>query len=182
MKLYTKTGDDGTTGLLGGKRVKKSHLRVCAYGEVDELNASLGVAIAAGSDTGMVASLTEIQGDLFVIGAELADPEGKYAIHRVGDADVSRLEGLIDLFDDRAPALQSFVLPGGTPLAAALHLARVVCRRAERTMVALGETETVSAAMTTYMNRLSDLLFAMARAANHEAGVPDTPWIAPKDD
>lgn len=182
MKLYTKTGDDGTTGLLGGKRVKKSHQRVCAYGEVDEVNASLGVAIATGASEEMAAALTKIQGDLFVIGAELADPEGKYAIHRVGDADVARLEKLIDRYVDRAPALQTFVLPGGTPLAAALHLARVVCRRAERAMVALGETESVSPSVTTYMNRLSDLLFAMARAANEAAGVPDTPWIAPKGD
>lgn len=189
MKLYTRTGDDGTTGLFGGGRVGKDHPRVDAYGTVDELNACVGLAAAACvDDAGTTASIheryraifSEMQSRLFDIGADLATPEGakhESKILRLGEDEVAEVEGWIDEIDAANPPMTTFVLPGGTDLAARLHVARTVCRRAERMMVSLAHTEPISEGALTYVNRLSDLLFAMARRANSVAGVTDVPWI-----
>ncbi len=178
MKLYTRTGDAGETSLFDGTRVSKGDGRVDAYGEVDELNAWLGFVRASGLDADLEAAIVRIQADLFALGAQLADPGDKLAARVakavIGEADVSRLEGLIDLFDAGVPPLRRFILAGGTHSGAALHLARAVCRRAERRMVALAPP--VDAVLIRYINRLSDLLFAAARLVNHRAGVPETEW------
>jgi len=185
MKLYTRTGDDGTTGLFSGARVSKDHPRIEAYGTVDELNAVLGLVLAA-CDHGHAFERTHevisaLQSRLFDIGADLATPEGakqQAKIHRIDDADVSEAEGWIDEMDSANPPLQTFVMPAGTEVAARLHLARTVCRRAERAIISLGSIEPVGDPLLRYMNRLSDLFFAMARRANHERGIPDAPWTA----
>lgn len=176
MKIYTKTGDKGDTGLFGGGRVSKTHPRVEAYGDVDELNAWLGLARAS-LGVPLAPMVEQIQRDLFALGARLADPS-----HRIADRvtkaaispdDVSRLEGWIDQLEQELPPLRRFILPGGSQAGAALHVARTVCRRAERAMVALGG---VDAELLVYVNRLSDLLFVMARAANHTGGTPEVEW------
>ena len=182
MKIYTKTGDDGTTGLLGAGRVLKSDPRINAYGTVDELNAVLGVARSAPTDPEIDALLERIQIDLFAVGAALADPDPEGPFHRAVTADqVAEVERRIDAFESELPALNRFILPGGTPSAAALHLARTVCRRAERQVVELGRTpgEHVPDLLVIYLNRLSDALFVVARVANLRAGVPDVPWEGP---
>ncbi len=178
MKLYTKKGDDGTTGLIGNVRVPKNDARVAAYGSVDETNAAIGVALAILTDTDleMVAQLKKIQGDLFVVGAQLATPDGKKPDLAVTADDVARLEGWIDSATNEAPALKTFILPGGCSLACTLHVARGVCRRAERDVVSLAETEDIGENLLPYLNRLADLLFALARVANVRAEVPDVPW------
>jgi cob(I)alamin adenosyltransferase len=179
VKIYTKTGDSGETALLGGKRVSKADPRVAAYGEVDELNAWLGLVRSIGSDAGLAAMLERIQRDLFAIGARLADPGSKVA-QRVaktavtGD-DVKRLEDWIDLLDSEVPVLRRFILAGGSRAGASLHVARTICRRAERTVVSLG-TEHVEPEILVYLNRLSDLLFVMARVANRRDGAPEFEW------
>jgi cob(I)alamin adenosyltransferase len=183
VKLYTRTGDAGETSLFGGARVRKDDARVDSYGEVDELNAWLGIVRAAlaspGTDTTTLdEALVRIQRDLFALGAELADPHEKIA-DRVAkamltDADVTRLEQLIDRLEADLPPLRRFILPGGAPVGAALHIARTVCRRAERRMVALAPP--IDAVLLRYINRLSDLLFVMARTANRRAGVTETEW------
>lgn len=186
MKLYTRTGDDGRTGLFSGDRVGKDHPRIEAYGTVDELNACLGLAVAAIEGDGefgttLRADLVEIQSRCFDLGADLATPEGARNADRIGrfvDADVEGMEALIDRYSDLAPEIRCFVLPGGTELACRLHLCRTVCRRAERLMVHLGHGEPVTPQAIGWINRLSDLLFAMSRAANHAAGVADVPWQA----
>jgi cob(I)alamin adenosyltransferase len=178
MKLYTKTGDDGTTGLFGGARVPKASARVEAYGTVDETNAAVGLARALGVDPGIDAALARLQADLFAIGAELAclpGREEKLNIALVGEKDVERIERAIDEADAACPPLTSFVLPGGSPAAATLHLARTVCRRAERAVLAL-EDAAPRRELVVYLNRLSDLLFALARHANVAAGIADVPW------
>ena len=180
MKIYTRTGDQGQTGLFGGTRVSKADPRVAAYGEVDELNACLGVVRANGELPADIAELLEhVQKDLFAIGARLADPAeriaGRVAKVAVGDEDIARLEGWIDRFEAELPPLRRFILPGGSQAGALLHLSRTVCRRAERSMVALG-TEQVDGHLLIYVNRLSDLLFVVARAVNHRAGRPETEW------
>jgi cob(I)alamin adenosyltransferase len=178
MKLYTKTGDDGTTGLFGGGRVPKTSARVDAYGTVDETNASIGVARAAPLDAAIDGVLAQVQGDLFTIGAELAcvpGKEGKLGMALIGAEDIARLERAIDAADAACQPLKSFVLPGGTPQAAALHVARTVCRRAERAVLAMTDAPARDD-IVIYLNRLSDLLFALARQANVVAGVPDVPW------
>lgn len=178
MKLYTKTGDDGTTGLFGGARVSKASARVEAYGTVDEANACIGVARAAKLDTATDGVLAHVQQDLFVVGAELACKPGredKLAMALLGDEDVARLERAIDDADAACAPLKHFVLPGGCPQAAALHLARTVCRRAERAVVSMDDVP-ARATIVVYLNRLSDLLFALARRANVVAGVADVPW------
>jgi cob(I)alamin adenosyltransferase len=173
-RIYTRTGDAGTTRLATGQPVSKSHLRVEAYGAVDETNACLGLARVHTADAPEVdAMLARIQNELFDLGADLAMPpkadEAEGSVLRVSDAQVSRLEGEIDALNDRLPPLQSFILPAGTPAAAALHLARTVCRRAEREAVRLVEAgEAVSGPALRYLNRLSDLLFVAARFANDE--------------
>ena len=186
MKLYTRTGDDGTTGLFSGARVSKDHPRIEAYGTVDELNAVLGLVLAA-CDRGHAFErrthevISALQSRLFDIGADLATPEGakqQAKIHRIDDADVSEAEAWIDEMEGANPPLRTFVMPAGTELAARLHLARTVCRRAERAIISLGSIEPVGDPLLRYMNRLSDLFFAMARRANHERGIPDAPWTA----
>jgi cob(I)alamin adenosyltransferase len=179
MKIYTKTGDDGDTGLFDGTRVSKADARVEAYGGVDELNAYLGVVRAAGPGADLDALLNAIQRDLFALGAILADPSHKISA-RVAKAalssdDVERLERSIDRLEAGLPPLRRFILAGGSPAGAMLHLTRTVCRRAERAAVALGKDRVDPVALV-YLNRLSDLLFVMARAANHRAGVPEIEW------
>jgi cob(I)alamin adenosyltransferase len=179
VKIYTKTGDGGETGLFGGKRVAKSDPRVAAYGDVDELNAWLGFVRAGMADSDLPPMLEQIQRDLFALGARLADPAKKIA-ERVTKAavtaeDIGRLEGWIDRLDAELPPLRRFILPGGCGAGAALHVARTICRRAERTIVALGG-DAVERELLIYVNRLSDLLFVMARAANRRAGAAETEW------
>jgi cob(I)alamin adenosyltransferase len=180
MKIYTRTGDAGSTALYGGTRVLKDDPRVAAYGEVDELNACLGTARAEAEMPGEIAAMLEhIQKDLFAIGARLADPAEKIAERvtkaAVTDADVLRLEGWIDRFEAELPPLRRFILPGGSSAGAQLHLARTVCRRAERSVVSLGAAN-VEAPLLAYVNRLSDLLFVLARAVNHGSGQPEIEW------
>lgn len=178
MKIYTRTGDSGETSLFDGTRVSKADPRVDAYGDVDELNAWLGVARAAGVPADLDEALVHIQRDLFALGAMLADPRHKIADRvtkaTLGDADVSRLETVIDRAEDSIPPLRHFILPGGTPAGAALHVSRTVCRRAERHIVSL--VPPPDALAIRYINRLSDLLFVLARAVNDRAGVPETQW------
>ena len=180
MKIYTKTGDRGETGLIGGTRVLKSALRVETYGEVDELNAVLGYVRAKVADHTITEGLLEIQRDLFAIGAQLADPRGQVEKMSekaaVSEARVKALEALIDRYDAMLPPLRSFILPGGAEPGAILHLARAVCRRAERRMVALAQETPLPAVLLVYINRLSDLLFILARAINRESGVEEIPW------
>ncbi|HEY1694506.1 MAG TPA: cob(I)yrinic acid a,c-diamide adenosyltransferase [Polyangiaceae bacterium] len=178
MKLYTKTGDDGTTGLFGGGRVRKASARVEAYGTVDEANAVIGAARATPLDPVIDDVLAHVQEDLFTLGAELAcvpGKEGKLGMTPLGEADVARLEKAIDEADAACAPLKSFVLPGGSAQAAALHVARTVARRAERAVLAMDDAP-ARAELVVYLNRLSDLLFALARRANVVAGVPDVPW------
>ena len=180
VKIYTRTGDAGETALFDGTRVPKSNSRVATYGDVDELNATLGMARAllTGSSSSQLAEMLEqIQRDLFALGSRLADPSHKIA-HRVTKAAITtesstRLEGWIDLLESELPPLRRFILPGGSSAGASLHVARTICRRAERAMVALGD---VDRDLLVYVNRLSDLLFVMARAANHRAGSPELEW------
>lgn len=179
MKIYTKTGDGGETGLFGGARVSKSAAKVAAYGDLDELNASIGACRALNLPAEVDAELGRAQSDLFTLGAELATVAGKeetLGIALLGEADAARLEDAIDASEAQLPPLKTFVLPGGTPGAAALHLARTVCRRAERAVVALRAQEPVRDAVVIYLNRLSDLLFSLARLTNLRAGVADVPW------
>lgn len=181
MKIYTKTGDDGTTGIFGGQRVRKTSQQVVAYGTVDELNAVIGVARAAGLDEFSERALEAIQSDLFVLGAELAcvpGKEDKMRLQLLSAADAQRLEQTIDAAEADLSPLDSFVLPGGSTAAALLHLARTVARRAEREVLAI-ESSTPRAELIIYLNRLSDLLFVLARRANAVAKVGDVPW-APK--
>ena len=183
MKIYTRTGDAGETGLFDGTRVPKSDARVATYGDVDELNAWLGFArsaLVADGRAGTIALpeiLERLQRDLFALGARLADPRHKIA-DRVTKAgieagDITRLEDWIDSLEQELPPLRRFILPGGSRAGAALHVARTVCRRAERAMVALGGVEPE---LLTYINRVSDLLFVMARAANHREGTAELEW------
>lgn len=180
-RIYTRTGDDGSTALGNGERRPKSDGRIAAYGTVDELNACLGVArLSAREAPDLDAMLARIQNNLFDLGADLATPpdagerEGKAL--RIVQAQVDRLEGEIDGCNARLSPLRSFVLPGGSPLAAALHVARTVCRRAERLMVDLAAAEPVGAPALRYVNRLSDFLFVLARVANRD-GSDDVLWV-----
>jgi cob(I)alamin adenosyltransferase len=177
MKIYTRTGDDGTTGLFGGPRVSKNHQRIVAYGTIDELNACLGLCRAENPSEPADTTLAHIQSDLFAIGAELAspDPQTKQTATLTGD-DVAHLEQRIDQFEAGLEPLRTFILPGGTREASCLHLARCVCRRAERELVTLAAQEPVRGEVLRYVNRVSDLLFVLAREANRHAGVADVPW------
>jgi cob(I)alamin adenosyltransferase len=178
MKLYTKTGDDGTTGLFGGGRLPKTSRRVGTYGTVDETNATIGVARAEGLPPVIDEVLALVQEDLFALGAELACVPGKEAklpMRPIAEEDIARLERAIDDADGACPPLTNFVLPGGSRQAAALHVARTVCRRAEREVLGLDDAP-ARGELVVYLNRLSDLLFALARRANVIAGVADVPW------
>jgi cob(I)alamin adenosyltransferase len=179
VKIYTRTGDGGETGLFDGTRVAKSDPRVSAYGDVDELGAWLGSVRALNLEEDLRAMLDQIQRDLFAIGARLADPAHRIAMRvrkaAVGPDDIARLEGWIDSLESGLPPLRRFILAGGSPSGAALHVGRAICRRAERGMVALGP-DAYEPELLTYVNRLSDLLFVMARAANHRAGSPELEW------
>lgn len=187
MKLYTRSGDDGTTGLFGGGRVSKDHPRVTSYGIVDELNAAIGLAAAscAGDDAvfgRMCEIMIVVQSRLFEIGADLATPEDskhEARVHRIEPSQIEESERWIDEIEGGNEPMTNFVLPGGTETAARLHLARTICRRAERAMVALGKNEPVNELAIVFINRLSDLLFAMARRANRAGGVADIPWESP---
>ena len=179
VKIYTKTGDGGDTSLFDNTRVSKADARVDAYGEVDELNACLGAARAAGVGSDVAAALELIQKDLFALGAHLADPSARIAprvtkVAITAEA-VERLEQLIDRLDAETPPLRSFILPGGSLGGALLHLGRTVCRRAERRIIAL-ESDAVDPVLIVYLNRLSDLLFVMARAVNNRVGEPEVEW------
>lgn len=181
MKIYTKTGDSGDTGLLGGGRVHKDDPRVDAYGQVDELCALIGLALALGPEDFARDALERIQRDLFTMGAELATPEpatlGKVLVgNPLGEPEVHALEQVIDEREATLAPLTNFILPGGTSKAAALHVARTVCRRAERAVVSLTRDTRISPAIVKYLNRLSDLLFVLARAANAAEGRPDIKW------
>lgn len=179
MRIYTKTGDDGTTGLLGPGRVSKDDLRVEAYGTVDELNATLGVARSQGLDADADTLVARLQDELFVLGSALADPSAEGRFHRLITAEhVAGLESAIDRLEDELDPLRHFILPGGRPSAAQIHLGRAVCRRAERLVVALARVpgQDVPPEIIVYLNRLSDLLFVLARAVNRRAGTPDILW------
>lgn len=181
MKIYTRTGDQGTTALFGGGRVSKAHIRVAAYGDVDELNSAIGM-VRSTEPVGFADALLEsIQRDLFSIGGHLATPDPEKVARALEKASLSaerieEFERAIDEADKELPPLRAFVLPAGTPKATALHLARTVCRRAERQVVLLAEQDTVPELFLTYLNRLSDLLFTLARLANHRAGAGDVTW------
>jgi cob(I)alamin adenosyltransferase len=179
MKIYTRTGDDGTTGLFGGGRRSKADLRVEAYGTVDEANATIGVARACALPPDLDAVLAEVQRDLFTLGAELGCESGaetKLKMTLLEASDAERLERAIDHAEEGLAPLRSFVLPGGSQAAAALHVARCVARRAERVVIALAAQSPVRKEVIIYLNRLSDLLFTFARRANHAAGIADVPW------
>jgi cob(I)alamin adenosyltransferase len=180
VKIYTKTGDTGETSLLGGKRVRKNALRIEVCGELDELNACLGHAGAALTGSDLPSSLTAIQRDLLALGAQVADPREERpeaaAKAVVSSETVAGLERAIDRVQATLPPLDGFILPGGSEPGARLHLARAVCRRAERRIVALAERESVSPVLLAYMNRLSDLLFVLARAVNARAGSAEVRW------
>jgi cob(I)alamin adenosyltransferase len=178
-RIYTRTGDTGETGLFGGGRVPKSDPRVAAYGDVDELNAAVGWAMTRIGDDALRSRLAAVQSDLFAIGGHLATPPGARSRGHLPDLPAGRpaeFEAWIDEIEGEVGALTSFILPGGSEAGAALHLARTVCRRAERAVVAVHGTEAVDERILIYLNRLSDLLFDLARLANRRAGVAERPW------
>jgi cob(I)alamin adenosyltransferase len=180
VKIYTRTGDQGQTSLFDGSRVPKDELRVCAYGEVDELSAALGLAHAQVTHPDVAALLPEIERDLFAIGGQLANPTQqsprKVAKSALDPGRVERLEQAIDALEQTLLPLKRFILPGGSVGGAALHLARAVCRRAERAVVALDRAHAVNPVLLQYLNRLSDYLFVAARAENRQAGAPEMEW------
>jgi len=178
-KVYTRTGDDGTTGLVGGQRVPKESLRVSAYGTVDETSSHLGAALATGLVERLRAPAQRIQNDLFHLGSDLAileEDKERLRVPQMEERHVTFLEELMDELSDELSALENFILPGGSPGAAHLHVARAVCRRAERDVIALSRQEAVSAFTVQYLNRLSDALFVMARYENRERGEGDVLW------
>ncbi|NOX63784.1 MAG: cob(I)yrinic acid a,c-diamide adenosyltransferase [Chloroflexi bacterium] len=178
MKIYTKTGDSGETMLFGGQRVPKYHLRLDAYGAVDELNAFLGLARRYCPDPELNAALERVQNELFALGSDLATPKDVESNHirRVEGELTARLEREIDLWTEELPPLKTFILPGGGQAGAILHIARTVCRRAERAAAALNRDEPINPHILRYLNRLSDWLFTLARLLNHRQGVQETPW------
>ncbi|HEY7216046.1 MAG TPA: cob(I)yrinic acid a,c-diamide adenosyltransferase [Thermoanaerobaculia bacterium] len=178
-KVYTRTGDDGTTGLGGGQRVRKDSLRIEAYGTVDELSSAIGVALALGLHGRLAEFLTRVQNDLFNLGSDLCILEEDKAARPVPVIEERHVEALERLMDDLSaelPPLENFILPGGSPGAAQLHVARTVCRRAERRVIALSRQEAVGPLVVRYLNRLSDALFVMARYENLRRGIPDVLW------
>ena len=179
MKIYTKTGDDGTTSLFSGGRVPKHHLRVESYGTVDELNSCLGIVRASNPSSKTNEIVTTMQNHLFRLGSDLATPMDAKAewLVRITTEEVNWTEQVIDELSDTLPELKNFVLPGGVPSAAHLHLARTICRRAERLVVALAENESINDASLIYLNRLSDCLFTLARYENAQHNEPETKWV-----
>ena len=179
MKIYTQTGDTGETSLFDNTRVSKADPRVDAYGEVDELNACLGAVRAAGPGDDLVKAIERIQQDLFALGSRLADPSARVAARvtkaAITPEAVERLEQLIDSLEAEVPPLRRFILPGGSLAGAMLNVSRTVCRGADRRVISLG-ADAVDPILVVYLNRLSDLLFVMARAANHRAGMPEVEW------
>ncbi len=181
MKIYTRSGDDGETSLYGGQRVWKDALRVQTYGTVDECNAALGVALTQIPDPELQEVIQRIQGELFEVGADLATPLARgETVPRVQSGETQRLEQEIDLFEAELTPLRQFILPGGGSGGAVLHLARTVCRRAERHLVTLEQSEDINPEVGRYLNRLSDHLFVLARLVNHRAQRSETPWIRPE--
>ncbi len=180
MRIYTKTGDQGETGLFGGGRVRKDHLRIAAYGDVDELNAVIGVARSQEAEGEAESLLKQVQNTLFQLGAILASPDPS-RLGSIGatidEEDLQLLEKEIDRMEASLPPLRTFILPGGSALAATLHVARTVCRRAERHVVALAAAEKIDGSLVRYLNRLSDFFFVLARQANQKAGVADVAWV-----
>jgi len=174
VKIYTRTGDRGETSLFGGGRVPKNAPRIEAYGTIDELNSHLGVVRAQGPSPDLDAPLARIQEQLFVLGAQLAATRAETV--KIADRDVAELESAIDRLEADLPPLKTFILPGGGRVGSALHVARTVCRRAERLVVALDQTERLDPSIIVFLNRLSDLLFVMARHANRTDKVPESPW------
>ena len=178
-KIYTKTGDEGTTALGGGQRVPKDSLRVQAYGTVDELNSQLGVALASGLSERLSETLSAIQNELFHLGSDLCfleEDKGKYAIPQIEERHIEKLELLIDELNEVVGPLKNFILPGGVAGAAHLHVARTICRRAEREVITLSRAEGVGPFVLPYLNRLSDALFVMARYENLQRGVAEPTW------
>ena len=176
MKIYTKTGDDGTTGLRGGARISKSHARIQAYGAVDETNSVIGVALSSDIGPDIKSTLTDIQNDLFVVGADLSNPDLDVASERVAQTMVDRIENAIDHYEEELLPLTNFILPGGLLESSLLHMARAVSRRAEVMTVIVSESEKINDSCIKYLNRLSDLLFVLARVVNCRNGVPDVIW------
>jgi cob(I)alamin adenosyltransferase len=183
MKIYTKNGDAGETGLFGGVRVSKDDLKIQTYGTFDELNSVLGLVLSHSEVSARLKPvLGRVQSELFQLGSELATPPGKnVGIALIEEAHTQKLENEIDELEKALPALQTFILPGGSPVSALLHLARTVSRRAERALVTLNRTEPQRPEVLQYVNRLSDYLFVCARFANFERKITDIPWIAPKN-
>ncbi len=176
MKIYTKTGDDGTTGLQGGRRVPKSDLRIIAYGAVDETNSCLGVALSGSIDADIQELLRIIQNELFVAGSDLSNPDLKNPTNRITEQMVENLEKNIDKFEAELNPLTNFILPGGHQVAAQLHVARTITRRAETCVVALSKNDQINTQCQKYLNRLSDLLFVLARVVNKRNGTSDIVW------
>ena len=176
MKIYTKTGDDGNTGLQGNLRISKSHQRIISYGTVDEANAALGIVLVHPLDEDLVNCLTEIQNELFLVGADLSNPNLNDAKNRVSLALIDKLERYIDQFESELPALTNFILPGGNPAAAQIHYVRTVVRRAETQVVLLSEKDEINSNCIKYLNRLSDLLFVLGRLVNKRNKIKDIVW------
>ena len=180
MKIYTKTGDQGMTSLFGGERVRKDHLRIDAYGSVDETNSFIGLALTEVKDEELTSTLTKIQSHLFVVGSDLASPlettSDNKNVPRVTENFILDAEEDVDHFTSRMPELKHFILPGGTKGAAFLHTARTVCRRAERKVITLSKSAEISKSISVYLNRLSDLLFVLARYENFVNNTPDIEW------
>lgn len=178
MKIYTKTGDHGDTTLFGGKKVSKAHLRVEAYGSLDELNAVLGIVQNKPTPDAVSGLLTQVQSQLFNLGAELASPDkDPNGVTLIGNTEIEALERAIDSMEQSLRPLTTFILPGGSEAASFLHLARTICRRAERRIVELSQQEAIRVDAITYVNRLSDFLFVAARFANHQVSVADVLWV-----
>ncbi|MBZ0178595.1 MAG: cob(I)yrinic acid a,c-diamide adenosyltransferase [Melioribacteraceae bacterium] len=178
MKIYTKTGDTGETSLFGGKRVKKNHARIEAYGTVDELNCVMGIARSFNDDDSIDKTISDIQNQLFVLGGDLATPleNEKVKINRISEFDIVNLEQMIDELSEKLPPLRNFILPGGSKTAAQIHFARTICRRAERKVYTLSELENVGIYVLRFLNRLSDFLFVFARYVNHSSNTPEIEW------
>jgi cob(I)alamin adenosyltransferase len=176
VKIYTKTGDDGSTGLIGGKRIRKSNPRIIAYGAVDELNSSLGIILSSKLDSDISDLLIRIQNDLFVVGADLANPDLKNITNRITAGMVQFLEGNIDKLEKELSPITYFILPRGDLVASQVHMARAISRRAETCIVQLAEIEEINKACQIYINRLADLLFVLARVINKRKMVKDIVW------